>query len=115
VGEERVPGRLRFFVHEATGGSDHIVFNNPSVAVPGIEFFSWPDQWYHADKDLPENADPTAMKRVAFIGAATAWVSAHLTDEMVPGPPGRRVGLRVPPGGGTGDPEGLGGLGPCCS
>jgi aminopeptidase YwaD len=76
---------FRFFVHEATGGSDHIVFNNPSVAVPGIEFFSWPDQWYHADKDLPENADPTAMKRVAFIGAATAWVSAHLTDEMVPG------------------------------
>jgi aminopeptidase YwaD len=75
---------FRFFVHEATGGSDHIVFNNPSVAVPGIEFFSWPDQWYHADKDLPENADPTAMKRVAFIGAATAWVSAHLTDEMVP-------------------------------
>jgi hypothetical protein len=75
---------FRFFFHEATGGSDHIVFTNPSVAVPGIEFFSWPDQWYHTDKDLPENADPTAMKRVAFIGAATAWVSAHLTDEMVP-------------------------------
>lgn len=76
---------FRFFIHEATGGSDHIVFTNPSVAVPGIEFFTWPDQWYHADKDLPENGDPTEMKRVAFIGAATAWVSAHLTDEMVPG------------------------------
>jgi aminopeptidase YwaD len=75
---------FRFFIHEATGGSDHIVFTNPSVAVPGIEFFTWPDQWYHADKDLPENADPTEMKRVAFIGAATAWASAHLTDEMVP-------------------------------
>jgi aminopeptidase YwaD len=75
---------FRFFIHEATGGSDHIVFNNPSVGVPGIEFFTWPDQWYHADKDIPENGDPTEMRRVAFIGAATGWASADLTDEMVP-------------------------------
>lgn len=75
---------FRFFIHEATGGSDHVVFNNASVGVPGIEFFTWPDQWYHTDKDLPEGADPTEMKRVAFIGAATAWVSAALTDEMLP-------------------------------
>ena len=75
---------FRFFLHEATGGSDHIVFNNASVGVPGIEFFTWPDQWYHADKDTPENADPTQMKRVAFVGAATAWAGAALTDEMLP-------------------------------
>jgi len=75
---------FRFFVHEATGGSDHVVFNNASVGVPGIEFFTWPDQWYHTDKDLPEGADPTEMKRVAFIGAGTAWASAALTDEMLP-------------------------------
>ncbi len=75
---------FRYFIHEATGGSDHIVFNNASVGVPGIEFFTWPDQWYHADKDLPENADPTEMRRVAFIGAATAWASVALTDGMLP-------------------------------
>jgi aminopeptidase YwaD len=75
---------FRYFIHEATGGSDHIVFNNASVAVPGIEFFTWPDQWYHADADTPDKGDPTEMKRVAFIGATTAWVSANLTDEMVP-------------------------------
>ena len=75
---------FRFFIHEATGGSDHIVFNNPSVGIPGIEFFTWPDQWYHADKDLPENGDPTEMRRVAFIGAATGWASANLTDDMLP-------------------------------
>jgi aminopeptidase YwaD len=76
---------FRFFIHEATGGSDHIVFNNPSVGIPGIEFFTWPDQWYHADKDTPENGDPTEMRRVAFIGAATGWASANLSDEMLPG------------------------------
>lgn len=75
---------FRYFIHEATGGSDHIVFNNASVAVPGIEFFTWPDQWYHADTDTPDKGDPTEMRRVAFIGATTAWVSANLTDEMLP-------------------------------
>jgi len=75
---------FRYFIHEATGGSDHIVFNNASVAVPGIEFFTWPDQWYHADVDTPDKGDPTEMKRVAFLGATTAWASANLADEMIP-------------------------------
>jgi hypothetical protein len=75
---------FRFYIHEATGGSDHICFNNASVAIPGIEFFTWPDQWYHADADLPDKADPTEMKRVAFIGAATSLVAADLTDERLP-------------------------------
>ena len=76
---------FRFFVHRATGGSDHLCFNNPTVAVPGIELFTWPDQWYHADRDTPDKSDPTQMKRVAFIGAAVAWVAAHCTDEVVAG------------------------------
>jgi hypothetical protein len=76
---------FRFFIHRATGGSDHVVFNNASVAVPGIELFTWPDQWYHADADTPDKADPTQMKRVAFIGAASAWAAANATDEVVTG------------------------------
>ncbi|MBP1635227.1 MAG: hypothetical protein H6Q10_1801 [Acidobacteria bacterium] len=76
---------FRYFVHRATGGSDHICFNNPSVAVPGIELFVWPDQWYHSDADTPDKADPTEMKRAAFIGAAAGWVAANLTDEVLPG------------------------------
>ncbi|MFC1628233.1 M28 family peptidase [Gemmatimonadota bacterium] len=76
---------FRFFVHQATGGSDHLCFNNASVAVPGIEFFTWPDQWYHADNDTPDKSDPTQMKRVAFIGAATAWAAVNCTDEVVDG------------------------------
>jgi aminopeptidase YwaD len=76
---------FRFFIHSATGGSDHICFNNPSVAVPGIEFFVWPDQWYHTDHDTPDKGDPTEMKRVAFIGAAAAWAAANCSDEVLPG------------------------------
>ena len=75
---------FRFYIHETTGGSDHICFNNPTVGVPAIEFFTWPDQWYHADTDLPDKGDPTEMKRVAFIGAATAWTAADCHDEVLP-------------------------------
>ena len=76
---------FRFFIHEATGGSDHLCFNNSSVGVPGIEFFTWPDYWYHADTDTPDKGDPTQMKRIAFIGAATAYASANCTDEILSG------------------------------
>jgi hypothetical protein len=76
---------FRFFIHEATGGSDHICFTNGSVAVPAIEYFVWPDYWYHADTDLPSKSDPTQMKRVAFIGAATAYAAANCTDDVLPG------------------------------
>ncbi len=99
---------FRYFVHEATGGSDHIVFNNPSVGVPGIEFFTWPDQWYHADTDTPDKGDPTEMRRVAFLGAATAWASVNLTDQNASGASGCRFGLRLQTGGRAGHPKGAG-------
>lgn len=76
---------FRYYIHEATGGSDHLCFNNSSVAVPGIEFFTWPDYWYHADTDTPDKGDPTQMKRIAFIGAATAYASANCTDQTLEG------------------------------
>jgi aminopeptidase YwaD len=71
---------FRYFIHRATGGSDHICFVNPAVAVPGIEFFTWPDQWYHTDTDTPDKADATEMKRVAFVGAAAGWAAASCDD-----------------------------------
>lgn len=73
---------FRFYIHRATGGSDHVCFVNPAVAVPAIEFFTWPDQWYHTDTDTPDKADATEMKRVAFIGAATAWATAMCSDGL---------------------------------
>jgi hypothetical protein len=76
---------FRYFIHRATGGSDHVCFNNPSVAVPGVEYFVWPDQWYHADTDSPDKGDPTELKRVAFVGAAAAWAAASCTDEVLTG------------------------------
>ncbi|MBN1223494.1 MAG: M28 family peptidase [Candidatus Aminicenantes bacterium] len=74
---------FRYFTHVATGGSDHICFNNPVVSVPGIEMNVWPDQWYHADTDTVDKSDPTQLKRAAFLGAACVWVAANCTDETL--------------------------------
>jgi len=76
---------FRFSLHPSAGGTDHVFFINPTVAVPGISFITWPDQWYHADTDTPDKSDPTQLKRIAFIGAACAWGAAHCTDDVVGG------------------------------
>ena len=76
---------FRYSTHQGTGGSDHVCFISPSVGVPAIELNIWPDQWYHGDTDTPDKADPTQMKRVAFIGAAAAWAAANCADDILGG------------------------------
>lgn len=64
------------------GSSDHEIFNDWSVGVPGIMMIVWPDQWYHTSGDRVDKADPTQMKRVAIIGAAAAYTIASADDAM---------------------------------
>jgi len=64
------------------GASDHEVFNDWGVGVPGIMMIVWPDQWYHTSGDRPDKVDPTQMKRVAVIGAAGAYTVACADDDM---------------------------------
>jgi len=58
------------------GASDHEVFNDWGVGVPGIMMIAWPDQWYHTSGDTADKSDPTQLKRVAAIGAAGAYTVA---------------------------------------
>ncbi len=64
------------------GASDHEVFNDWSVRVPGVMMIAWPDQWYHTSGDRVDKADPTQLKRVAVIGAAAAYTIASADDAM---------------------------------
>jgi aminopeptidase YwaD len=64
------------------GASDHEVFNDWGVQVPGIMMIVWPDQWYHTSGDRVDKADPTQLKRVAVIGAAGAYTVASADDDM---------------------------------
>ena len=64
------------------GASDHEVFNDWGVQVPGIMMIDWPDRWYHTSGDHVDKTDPTQLKRVTVIGAAAAYTIANADDEM---------------------------------
>ncbi|OGD20566.1 MAG: hypothetical protein A2W03_07885 [Candidatus Aminicenantes bacterium RBG_16_63_16] len=64
------------------GASDHEVFNDWGVGVPGVMMIAWPDPWYHLSGDLADKSDPTQLKRMAAIGAAAAYTVAAADDQM---------------------------------
>ena len=64
------------------GSSDHVVFNEFGVRIPGVMMIAWPDLWYHTSGDLVDKADPTQLKRAVVIGAAAAYTIANADDDM---------------------------------
>jgi hypothetical protein len=64
------------------GASDHEVFNDWGVQVPGVMLIDWPDRWYHTSGDHVDKTDPTQLKRVAIIGASAAYTIASADDDM---------------------------------
>jgi len=64
------------------GASDHEVFNDWAVRVPGIMMIAWPDQWYHTSGDHADKADPTQLKRAVIIGAASAYTIAIAEENL---------------------------------
>jgi len=64
------------------GGSDHEVFNDWGVGVPGIMMITWPDQFYHTSEDVADKCDPTQLKRVSVITAASAYTIANADADM---------------------------------
>ncbi len=64
------------------GASDHEVFNDWGIQVPGIMMITWPDFYYHTSEDRPYNSDPTQLKRVAVIAASAAYTIANADAGM---------------------------------
>lgn len=60
-------------IEGASGGSDHMVFNDLGVMVPGIMIITWPDPFYHTSEDLADKCDPTQLRRTVFVTAGTAY------------------------------------------
>ena len=65
-------------------GSDHEVYNEGSFRIPGIYLHDWPDRYIHTNFDLPAHIDPTKLKRAGFIGGASGYLLANLTDRQAP-------------------------------
>jgi aminopeptidase YwaD len=71
-----------YAIDDHYGASDHEVFNDWGVQVPGIMMITWPDLYYHTSQDIADKCDATQLKRVCFIGAAAAYTIASANDDM---------------------------------
>jgi hypothetical protein len=64
--------------------TDHMVFNEGAVGIPGVTFTNWPDPYIHSTDDDLWQIDTTQMQRNAVAVAATALYLANLGDADVP-------------------------------
>jgi hypothetical protein len=71
---------MYYYIGTHFGSSDHEVFNDWGVGIPGVVMNTWPDQWYHTSEDRPDKLDPTQMKRAVIITAAAAYTIASADD-----------------------------------
>lgn len=63
------------------GASDHEVFNDWGVQVPGVIMITWPDNYYHTSGDRPEICDPTQLHRAIVLAAASAYTVAEADEQ----------------------------------
>lgn len=67
-----------------TMGSDHDVYQDSSFGIPAIYMNDWPDRYIHTNFDTAANIDTTKLKRAAFIGAASGYFLAGMSDKDLP-------------------------------
>ena len=64
--------------------TDHMVFNESAVGIPGVTFTNWPDEYIHSTGDDLWQIDSTQLQRNAVAVAASAWYLANLGEADVP-------------------------------
>jgi hypothetical protein len=64
--------------------TDHMVFNESAVGIPGVTFTNWPDEYIHSTDDDLWQIDRTQLQRNAVAVAATTLYLANLSEADVP-------------------------------
>lgn len=64
--------------------TDHHVFNDGIIGIPGMTLTNWPDDFIHSSYDDLWQMDATQLKRNAFVVTATAWYFAQARPNDVP-------------------------------
>ena len=70
-----------YTISEHYGSSDHEVFNDWGIQVPGVIMITWPDMYYHTSEDRVDKLDATQLKRATVLAAATAYTIAIAGEE----------------------------------
>ena len=64
--------------------TDHMVFNESAVGIPGVTFTNWPDEYIHSSDDDIGQIDRTQLQRNAVAVTATALYLANLSEGDIP-------------------------------
>ncbi|HLW79829.1 MAG TPA: M28 family peptidase [Terriglobia bacterium] len=64
--------------------TDHLVFNQGAIGIPGVTFTNWPDEYIHSSDDDLWQIDRTQLQRNAVAVAASALYLARLGANDVP-------------------------------
>lgn len=78
AGEQGTRNLFLSDVTSYTQGSDHDDYDSSTIAVPSLYLCDWPDIYIHTDHDTLQQIDPTKLRRVALLGAASGYVYATL-------------------------------------
>ena len=80
-------GTRNEFIADVTpysSGSDHDDYDSSTIAVPSLYLRDWPDIYIHTDHDTLQQIDPTKLRRVALLGAASGYFFAGLDAQQTP-------------------------------
>ncbi len=62
------------------GASDHEVFSDWGMQIPGVIMITWPDNYYHTSGDRPAVCDPTQLHRAVVLAAVSAYTIAEADE-----------------------------------
>src|SRR2546428_7451465 len=63
--------------------TDHLVFNDAAIGIPGVTFTNWPDEYIHSSDDDLWQIDRTQLQRNALAVASIALYLANLSTNDV--------------------------------
>jgi hypothetical protein len=86
--QHRYNAKMIFF-HNNT---DHMTFTEQPIAVPGVTFTNWPDNYIHSSDDQLWNIDRTQLGRSAAAVALMAYAMANADDGSAPALTAETVG-----------------------
>lgn len=84
TGEQGTRNEFIADVTSYSAGSDHDDYDSSAIAVASLYLRDWPDIYIHTDHDSLAQIDPTKLRRVALLGAASGYVYASVDASQLP-------------------------------
>ena len=67
---------FKWAVTPFSGGSDHMLYADPTVGIPCPMLIQWPDKFYHTSADTIDKVDPAMLRRAGILAATYAYAIA---------------------------------------